>query len=200
MAKVTTTYSGTAYTHRELWRCCRVQLKSAKRRKRGRMSFDMSAMLMAYLTFEAYLNAVGADIAPETWKTEREKFSKGEYRGTLGKLKFLCELCNVPKIDKGKRPYTSVRHLQTLRHFLAHGKTDVFSGSQTHSADVEFPMWGHNRLRKLVSEELAQRCIKDMEAFIEGLHIHFKPRIQDVGLKPEALKGSLGMTSWHTKA
>ncbi len=51
------------------------------------MYFDLSAMLMAYLTYEAYLNFLGTRVTPSDWENEREFFRKAPYKGTEGKLK-----------------------------------------------------------------------------------------------------------------
>ena len=53
------------------------------------MYFHISAMLLAYLTYEAYINFLGDRFASETWRDEKEFFSKKPYQGLEGKLKFL---------------------------------------------------------------------------------------------------------------
>jgi hypothetical protein len=71
------------------------------------MYYQMAGMVMAYFTFEAYLNFVGSSVEPTAWKDERDFFSKGQYRGTQGKLKLLCEKYQI-KVDRDKRPYLTL--------------------------------------------------------------------------------------------
>jgi hypothetical protein len=117
MARVQTKIAGEQFTHKELWRCCQLQLASARRRKKGQRYFHMSAMLMAYFAYEAYLNAAGSRIAPKDWANERAFFNSKNYKGIDGKLKRICEACGIPRILKGKRPFQSIRHLKGLRNF-----------------------------------------------------------------------------------
>ena len=65
--------------HRLLWECCLRQsevAEIARKDKSGPLYFELSAMLMAYFTYEAYLNFLGERVAPEAWKDERTYFTE----------------------------------------------------------------------------------------------------------------------------
>lgn len=67
MRTAITKTEGENITHRVLWQCCLRQLEIARKTERGRKYFDLTAMLMAYFAYEAYLNFVGSRVAPADW-------------------------------------------------------------------------------------------------------------------------------------
>lgn len=191
MTKVRTQIAGEQFTHKELWRCCQLQLTSARRRKRGQLYFHMSAMLMAYFAYEAYLNAAGSRVAPKDWSKERDFFNSKNYKGIDGKLKRICEVCDIPRIMKGKRPFQSIRHLEALRDFLVHGKPDTFAFSLTHAPSGRPTLHGYDRLTTLVSADIALRCTCDTKDFIEYLHGFVASKASDRIFVRKALGGIL---------
>ena len=48
----------------------------------------MSSMLLAYLTYEAYINFLGDRFASDVWKNEKAFFAKKPYYGLEGKLSY----------------------------------------------------------------------------------------------------------------
>ncbi len=68
MKDTKTTISGELFTHKILWECCQLSCKAAKKaseEKAGPIYDEVTAMLMAYLTYEAYINFLGDRVAPE---------------------------------------------------------------------------------------------------------------------------------------
>lgn len=145
----------------------------------GSIYFYMTAMLLAYLTYEAYINFVGERVAPEEWSNEREHFSKGAYRGLEGKLRKICESCGIAEIRRGERPFQTIASLGKLRDYLAHGKPDRYELSVTHHADAKLPLFGYSRLEKRVTPGKAERAVEDVETFIEWLHARVRQHVTD---------------------
>ncbi len=54
----------------------------------GASHYMIAATLFVYLAMEAFLNDAGRRLWPAEWQDERATFSRGKYRGTLGKLDF----------------------------------------------------------------------------------------------------------------
>ncbi|MBC8423988.1 hypothetical protein H8E07_07675 [bacterium] len=81
----------------------------------------MGALMLTHAALEAYLNYVGAHIAPEVWADEKTTFTTTPYRGVLGKLNWLCEKLELER-EWGAQPWQSLKALDTWRNKLAHGK------------------------------------------------------------------------------
>lgn len=200
MAMAITKTEGEALTHRVLWQCCLRQLENARKTERGRKYFDLTAMLMAYFTYEAYLNFVGSRVAPDDWAHERAFFAKPPYQGTEGKLQRIVEVCSLPVVNKGARPYQTIEHLAQLRDLIAHAKPERYEFEIEHSIDKEPPMFGPYRLDKMVTVELAERAITDVADFAEQLHKAVRPKVTDDWFGDSALRGVLGYASHSSKA
>jgi hypothetical protein len=163
----------------------------------------MAGMVMAYFTFEAYLNFVGSSVEPDAWKDERKFFSKQPHRGTDGKLKFLCEKYQI-KVDPNKRPYLTVQEAGWLRGYLAHGKPDRYV-SEVDAEEGKVPdMFGGLKIYDLVTREKAKRTLQDTEEFIEYLHSELAakrkhPNADDVTFVGRALHFPLASASGSTR-
>jgi len=118
--------AGEGFTHQYLWNCASLLLSQPESDHPVTGIFGWAGMVMAYFAYEAYLNLIGPHIDRETWKNEREFFSKSTYRGTEGKLKWICAKIGI-NIERDKRPYITMRELKRLRDFLAHGKREVYA-------------------------------------------------------------------------
>jgi hypothetical protein len=178
---VETTIRGEIFTYRVLWDCCLAQLQTAKRRKTQAQSFYISAMLMAYLTYEAYINFLGDRFAPDIWVQERKIFNGKEYRGIQGKLKYLSERIPINGIIDGKRPMQSIQKLKKLRDFLSHGRIDKYETTIKHKRDNDPPLFGqYGKIDKLVTPELAEITIMDVKSFMEFLHSQARNHTEDM--------------------
>ena len=200
MTLVETNIVGETFTHKILWECCLRQMDTARRRKKGTKYFHITAMLMAYLTYEAYINFLGDRFAHETWKNEREFFSKAPYKGIDGKLKKIMENCPITGITKGQRPYQTIKQLKTLRDLLSHCKPDKFKKTIIHHRDNEPPLFGkYDKLEMLVSKEKAEMAVKDVEEFIEFIHKQAAQHTKDIWFGKEALSGIRGYSSGDSR-
>ena len=187
---VTTRVQQTTFTHRVLWECIQRQIEKAKETPGGSWYFWLSAMVMGYMVFEAYLNYVGSEVAPEVWEKEREFFSKSPHKGTEGKLHFLLERYAINSPDKTTRPFASVFVLKAIRDEIAHARPHRVTYSITHPSDVIFPFtkqWLENR----VNEREAARLLYDLDEFLEDIHRRLRNSEDGHLLFPYALKGAL---------
>lgn len=198
MERVITNKSGESFPHRALWRCATVQLEQANILEKGRFYFDLSAVLMAYLAYEAYINFVGDRLDPETWKREKVYFNQPEYYGIEGKLKRIRELCGGFEIDSGRRPYQTVIELGRFRSSVVHAKTDRYKKTIEEHAKHEPDWWPESAFSSLNAKK-AQRAIDDIELFIEHLHSQIKPFIADVWFGDKALRGPTGYATSSTR-
>ena len=74
--------TGEVFTHQYLWNCATTLLAQPETKSSKDMYYQMAGMVMAYFTFEAYLNFVGSSVEPTAWKDERKFFSKGQCSST----------------------------------------------------------------------------------------------------------------------
>ncbi len=177
------------------------QIKTARRRKKGTKYFHITAMLMAYLTYEAYINFLGDRFAPDVWKNEREFFSKKPYKGIQGKLKKILERCPMPDLKKGQRPYQTIMGLKKLRDFLSHCKPDKYTKTIIHNPDnIDILIFGkYDKIEQLVSKEKAEAAVKDVRELIEFLHEHAAQHTNDKWFGSEALGGIRGHSSHDSR-
>lgn len=182
---------GEAFPHRDLWQCAKVQYEHAQKVEKGRKSFDMAAVLMAYLTYEAYLNFVGARLDPKAWRNEKQFFSKNEYYGIEGKLKRIVELCGDFRVDKSRRPYQTIRELGKFRSSIVHAKVYKYDEPIEHHVDHEPNCWPRSAF-SYVNIDTTRRVMADVEEFIEYLHSKIRPFVNDIWFGDKALKGPTG--------
>jgi hypothetical protein len=192
--------AGQGFTHQYLWNCSEALLSQTETKSPTDGYFAMAGMLMAYFAYEAYLNLVGPRIDGEAWKNERDFFSKPPYRGTQGKLQRICEKIGI-EVNRGKRPYQTIRDLGGLRDFLAHGKLDTYAFEIDVEKGKEPDMFHDLQIYKMVNRENADRALKDTEEFIEYLHarITAKRKGDETLFKGKALKFPLAWASGGTK-
>lgn len=161
--------SGQGFTHQLLWNSAKTLLTQSATETPRDGQLRMAGMLMAYFTFEAYLNLAGPRIDAAAWKNEKEFFNTDAYRGTPGKLARICEKTGLT-FEPGKRPYQTIRGLKRLRDFLAHGKPETYA-YETEVAEGQSPdMFAGLSIYDWTSRANADRALSDTEEFIEFLH------------------------------
>ena len=177
--------SGEIFTHKILWECCLRLRETARSRTKGARYFQISTMLMAYLTYEAYINFLGDRLAPEIWKQERRLL-----RGIEDKLKVIQKRCGLSSIEKERRPYSTISQLRELRDFLSHGKTEKYSKITTGYKEIERPLFlSEGKLNTSVSRGKANVAVTDVKKFIEFLHGQVIRHRKDLWFGDEALTG-----------
>jgi len=190
MAKMAkTTFEGEVYSHRQLWTAARSMRARSDAEKKGSMYCDMVAMLLARLTVEAYCNFLIHVLDPDTFDKEREIFGSSTDR----KLQWVCGRVGFA-LDRGRRPYQTVKSLDTLRNRMVHAKPEVYTGEDIHSVEEERPFMRPGELEKCVSPKLCTRALEDVDLLCEELHKQILASAdikQKLRLEPYALKGSL---------
>jgi len=188
-------------THMYLWNGCKELVKMgdevSKQKEHRSLYYHMAGNLMAYLTYEAYLNFVGLRLLPKVWKNEREFFGRGKYRGIEGKLQLILEKCGIPTIDKGRRPYQTIAKLGNLRDFLVHGKPWIYGKIVEYGEDEKPDMFPDKFIYQECSPESAHHAAADVKKFIEYLHewvlkkqsYHFPSKPLDMPLASASSKG-----------
>ena len=191
MSKVTTTVSGESYTYEILWSCCQRQLEAGKNEEINSKYFYLAAMTMAYFTYEAYLNHALNCVAPDIYENERTFFTTPAYYGTPGKLKKLCELVDIVFPETGERPYQSLKLLQQLRDYVAHGKPDPFDVAVKHPLGRN-PSKIVSRFDEMVTPKNAGKCVDDVKELITSLNASLISKYGAGCLMRGVLSGFLG--------
>jgi len=174
-----------------LWECCGLNCQAAETanaEKTGPIYYELTAMLMAYLTYEAYINFLGDRVAPDVWNNERDFFNNDPYRGIAGKLKKISEVCHIQELKKGERPYQTVIELCKLRDYLSHGKPDKYETEVEHSRHNQ-PSLFHSKLYELVTQEKMKRALEDVKSFIDFLYCSAAPYVNDPLFGDKPLEG-----------
>ncbi|MDA2935136.1 hypothetical protein MYX82_12470 [Acidobacteria bacterium AH-259-D05] len=187
--RLRTEMKGEAFPHRTLWTCAKSLFDRARSEPKGAKYPDMAACLMAYLAYEAYLNLLLSRLDPAIWENEREFFSKGEYRGTEGKLQWISEFCGGFSWNRGARPYQTIHKMGKLRDRMTHAKPFCYSSSTEHTEENE-PNWWPRDAYDDVKPELVEVVIHDFDEFMEFVHERVKHLIDDPWLRAGALKGT----------
>jgi len=174
-------------------------LEIAQQNAKGSWYFYLAGCLMAYLTYEAYLNYVGETVAPEVWAKEREIFSADPYRGTNGKLKKLRERCGMPYPDMTRRPFSAIGELKALRDAVVHARPVRGVHSSIH-ASTKVPAWPPGWLSRSFTSTKVKRLVADLEAAIEHLHSEFLATPVGHLLWPFPLRGTFGSGTGFAEA
>ena len=98
-------------------------------------------------------------------------------------------------MNKGVRPYQTIEHLARLRDRVAHAKPERYELETEHYSDESPPMFGPDSFEKMVSVDLAERAVKDVEQFAEQLHAAVRHKVTDDWFGGSALTGVLGYAS-----
>ena len=192
-SRAITKFQGESFTHRILWTCALHQLRAGEKTDiDGAQWFLLSALLTAYLAYEAYLNFLGDRLAPDVWRREKEFFRKPPYQGINGKLEFILETLVSPKVNKGARPYQTIAWLENFRDLVVHGKPEKYEGEIEHPIDIE-PQVLQSKIWALIERSAVKRAFEDVEKFACALHDSAKPKLsKDVWFGDKPFNGSTG--------
>ena len=154
-------------TYRSLWVAAKRLLMDASREEEGRTNRLIGATLCTYFALEGFANDLGERIAPSEWANEKEIFGRGSHRGTLGKICFLAEVTSS-KLERGSRPYQTLRELERVRHDLVHPRT--VSGVQVDfDSDGLIELPDSNALRTIEKSGWVERAQSDVNALGDQL-------------------------------
>jgi hypothetical protein len=149
-------------------------------------------MVFAYHALEGYLNFVGEKIAPDLWKEEKEQLSD---TGIAGKLRAICERCEISIPEKGKRPYSTVIEVKKLRDAMAHPKIYKTTQKTEYAEGKTRPLFRRNYLVSLVDHKKAIRARDDVKRIGDRIHSAAVSRFPTAGLGSDAFEGIVGMSS-----
>ena len=153
------------------------------------LALECSALLHVAFAIEAHANRLLELGCPAEYDQERVFFSKGPYRGTLGKLDLLAERLSVP-LDWGARPFQSVRDLFDWRDRMVHARTErVERVSYTDPTQVKPP---ESDLLAFPGK-FGERTVKDCEATADALQAAAESARWNGVLSPTAFSGFLGL-------
>jgi hypothetical protein len=160
--------TGEIYTHRLLWHVAACLKAQGDNAEEGATNQFLGSLAFVYFALEAFLNDLGARVAPDEWANERETFGHGEYRGTIGKLDFLSERLAVV-VDRGRRPYQTVVELEVRRDAMVHGRTEVVDHVIKYRDASRVPARKDPDLFQLVVGGFLDRAIADVEELCDRL-------------------------------
>jgi hypothetical protein len=176
-----TTIWGETFTYKTLWDCCLAQMEAVEKAETGKQAFYITAMLMAYLTYESYINFLGDRFAPVIWANEREFFRQEPYRGVPGKLRYLERTIPIKGIKRGLGALQTISQLKKIRDVLSHGKVDKYEKKIRHKQGEEPPLFGsYGMIDKLVTPEFAAKAVHDVNEFITFLHSQARKHTKDI--------------------
>jgi hypothetical protein len=161
----------------------------------------MAATVLVYTAYEGFANDIIQRLYPEVWQEETTRFRIGDYRGTLGKTRFLAERLEVV-LKRTSRPYHTVAELHSWRNDLVHPETvrlkgttraDAYAKKQRRATPVAFT--------KLARSTFVPRCFDDVSALADTLlhgaaEEHWEA-VRDLG--DSAFWGPVGSGGAHLK-
>lgn len=173
------------YPHVVLWCAARSSLRAA-RISSGNIREDhlsMLALVSGFLAFEGFVNLVGEEIARDTWVKEREFFSKGEFRGIMGKVDYLFSLFPGETLDKQSEQYLVFAKVKSIRDRMAHGRPKCYeevSESDFPSYRTEWEEFGGSakvesalELLRQFAEQLRHGALGVLKEDYEVSHLHY---------------------------
>ncbi|WP_158743637.1 hypothetical protein [Acidisphaera sp. L21] len=184
--------SGEEFIHKAVWLVVKRQLEHAEKHPKGALLDHLVSMVFCSHALEGYANFLGEKVAPEIWKDERELFAR---TGLMGKLEALDQICGLPHLQRGRRPWSTIRELKRLRDGIAHPRTKVTRTTTEYMDGKEPPLFPKSYFEEAVSLAKATRAAEDVAAIADRLHAAAANRFPNAGLLPEALEGILSMRS-----
>ena len=164
--------------HISLWKTCRMLEYVLEQNLKYVQEEYVYAniLILQYLTFEAFLNFLGANLRPKIWKKERQYFNKNAFngkRGTLGKFWYLANELGCKEFfekGEGKTDYEFIEtELRGIRDFFVHAKPEVLKAERFKSQPYR-PEFIENFIDRNVSLECVKKGFKKTEKLILKLH------------------------------
>ena len=179
------------YTHNYLWRTAQT-LKRCECSQRDRFYLDLSALLMAYLALEAFVNFLGNIICPELWDDEKEAF-RGQGDTIEAKIGAIAKACQF-KWKKGERPYQDIKKLKKFRDSMVHGRVQASRYATQEREDGTHLRWNHTFYAFAKPSEV-QKSMESIEAFCQSLLDEAQKHPHHGYLQSKAFSGLLGLAS-----
>jgi len=166
------------------------EAKEANPNAKNPLYFLLSALLMSYMAFEAFINFSGYILFPEIWAEER-KFFKGKGDGIEAKISKFVELLTDFEWIKNERPYQSIRKLKNFRDLVAHGKVKTSQYEAIWQEDGSHIKWEHD-WDNFIPIDKAENFMNDIKYFCQLLLESIRKKSDHPHLIFDAFEGSLG--------
>ena len=176
------------YTHEFLWRAAETLHKHASLDRRD-FYYRLSALMMAYLAFEAFINFIGEIICPGLWTNEKDAF-RGKGDAIEAKIDAIVRELPGYEWRKGESPYQDVKRLKRFRDVIAHGKV-IRSEYVAFPNDKEINFrWTHEWDEFIELEQVA-RSMRSVKTFSQSLLIEARKHSDEPHLVFDAFEGAL---------
>lgn len=189
-------HDSTIFAYELVWRAAQsaLQVASIKSPKIRKHHLALQSFLCGFIAFEGFTNFMGEEIAPDIWMDERNFFSRGKFRGIIGKVNFLVDRFQNGKSIKQSEHYGAFLELKKMRDFLAHLKPERMK---------EYSVGGSpsfsSKLDQIQTPRAAGKALKHLKALAELMRIEaliiLKEEYQLSHLHFPAFRGPLGSAS-----
>lgn len=188
------------YTHQHLWDAASLMLKESLKeenlKKINSFYFLLSALLMSYMAFEAFINFAGYIILPKIWANEKTYF-KGRGNGIETKISKLIEVLADFQWKKGERPYQSIRNLKNFRDMVVHGKVKNSTYEAILKNDGTHIKWEHD-WDAFITIDQVKIFMDDIKSFCQSLLESMRKKTDHPHLIFDAFEGPLGSARGRT--
>ena len=176
------------YTHEYLWRAAETLHKTAPLDRRY-FHYRLSALMMAYLAFEAFINFIGEIMCPSLWANEKDAF-RGKGDAIEAKIDAIVRQFPGYEWRKGERPYQDVKRLKRFRDLVTHGKV-IRSEYVAFSNDDEINFRWTHEWDDFIEPEQVARSMSSIKTFSQSLLIEARKYSDEPHLVFDAFEGAL---------
>jgi hypothetical protein len=180
------------FPHRHLWIVANELRERLAEEPEAIRTLGIVTLLLLHNCFEGYLNYAGELLLPMEWAEERVVLREERYRGVMGKYLRLADELGVP-VDRGCRPYTTVRTLKSWRDGIVHPKIERQSKLVGFS-DAKYLSNLQTNLFRQVTTRFINRGIEDVEMLCDRIEAAAHQRDPQTFLGPGSFRGRLGET------
>ena len=176
------------YTHEYLWRAAETLYKHASLGRR-QFYYRLSALMMVYISFEAFINFIGEIMCPDLWLNEKDAF-RGKGDAIESKIDAIVRQFPGYEWRKGERPYQDVKRLKKFRDLVAHGK--VIRGEYVafpKDDEIDF-RWTHEWDEFIEPAQVA-RSMSSVKTFSQSLLVEARKHSYEPHLLFGAFEGPL---------
>jgi len=180
-------YESEHITFRTSWHAAQVLWAAGEKDESNGFWSILAAAVLVHTAFEGFLNDVIARACADAWQGARHT---GEFRGTLGKTRFLARHLAVP-MDPAQRPYQTLAELHARRNELVHPETVRCKGVTTADSYSKNPRRAVPlAFARLQQDGFMAMCFDDLAALADTL-------LKAAGVKQwEAVRDLGGSAFW----
>jgi hypothetical protein len=159
-------YESEHITFRTSWHAAQVLWAAGEKDESNGFWSILAAAVLVHTAFEGFLNDVIARACSGAWQTVR---GTGDYRGTLGKTRFLAQELGVP-LDPARRPFQTLAELHARRNELVHPETIRSKGVTSADSYAKNPRRAVPlAFMRLQQDGFMPTCFDDLSALADTL-------------------------------